>query len=639
MLAGEGACAMSSARMRQGRNPPRSRSHAESPNCLRLLPMKDSGSIVEDATAPIDAVEETNAQAEPPPYGAPALPEQHDFYKMPAKFGHVPVAEEPLGWDQKRRFEHLYPRVSLPFQIVERVEFGSSELQPNQLFFGDNLHVMRSLPSESVDVIYMDPPFFSQQNYNVLFGDRNELRSFRDIWEGGLNGYLVWLNARLYEMKRLLKPSGSLLAHCDWHASHYIKVELDKLFGYGGSAEEPGFKNEIVWHYGLGGSSGRYFPRKHDSVLWYSKGPGHYFNPPMVPATSQRMKGQLKKAPDVLAIPTINNQAHERIGYPTQKPEALLELLIEACCPEGGKVADPFCGGGTTPAVAQRLGRRWIACDISRVAVSITADRVSKVVEDQQREARRTGKQVSVPDFTVAHWGVYEISNLSKMAQDEFREFVLAAYEARPESTGSVIHGYKGKEPIYVGSPDPDVAIRKEQVAEFANAVLKRLGSGGVGTMIAWAFTEAGRRMAERIAAQEKVSLQFVKLRLIPLESPEFVAHVTSKHERYSELVTFVLPPTIRLKWQRVRPRRYRFDASESIALNSGATIINAQWDFEYRDYFTSTAGFELQRSKKGEPVLTAEYQFPTAGEHEIAVRVQDDLGGEAILRETVSAS
>ena len=157
--------------------------------------------------------------------------------------------------------------------------------------------------------------------------------------------------------------------------------------------------------------------------------------------------------------------------------------------------------------------------------------------------------------------------------------------------------------------------------------------------MIAWAFTPAARWMAERIAAQEKISLSFVKLRLIPLESPEFAAHVTSKHERYSELVTFVLPPTIRLKWQRVAPRKYRFDVSESIALNSGAKIINAQWDFEYRDYFTSTTGFELRRTKKGEPVLTAEYKFPSTGEYDIAVRVQDDLGGEAILRETVSVS
>jgi len=101
------------------------------------------------------------------------------------------------------------------------------ELEPNRLFWGDNLHVMRQLPSQSIDLIYIDPPFFSGRQYNVIFGDQNELRSFSDIWEGGMPGYLIWLNARLYEMKRLLKKTGSIYVHCDWHASHYIKVEMD----------------------------------------------------------------------------------------------------------------------------------------------------------------------------------------------------------------------------------------------------------------------------------------------------------------------------------------------------------------------------------------------------------------------------
>ena len=91
---------------------------------------------------------------------------------------------------------------------------------------------MRTLPSESVDLVYIDPPFFSNRVYNVIWGDEHEKRSFSDIWEGGLDGYLIWLNARLYEMKRLLKPTGSIYVHCDWHASHYIKVEMDKIFGY-----------------------------------------------------------------------------------------------------------------------------------------------------------------------------------------------------------------------------------------------------------------------------------------------------------------------------------------------------------------------------------------------------------------------
>ena len=160
-----------------------------------------------------------------------ALPEQEEFWRPPVRFGSVPVEKAPLGWDRRRGFRKLFPQVMLPFQVTERVSFGHPELEPNRLFWGDNLHVMRQLPSESIDLIYIDPPFFSGRQYNVIFGDRNELRSFSDIWEGGMPGYLIWLNARLFEMKRLLKKTGSIYVHCDWHASHYIKVEMDKIFG------------------------------------------------------------------------------------------------------------------------------------------------------------------------------------------------------------------------------------------------------------------------------------------------------------------------------------------------------------------------------------------------------------------------
>ncbi len=127
--------------------------------------LEDCESIVEEKTAP----------SEPSPDDAPSLPEQRDFYKMPAKFGHVPVAEAAPRLGSKASLRAPISRdVDLPFQIVERFEFGTPELKPNQLFFGDNLHVMRSLPSESIDLIYIDPPFFSQKTYNVLFGDRND---------------------------------------------------------------------------------------------------------------------------------------------------------------------------------------------------------------------------------------------------------------------------------------------------------------------------------------------------------------------------------------------------------------------------------------------------------------------------------
>src|SRR5690606_8589933 len=152
-----------------------------------------------------------------------------------------------------------------------------------------------------------------------------------------------------------LRPSASVLIHVDWRTSHRVRVLLDDLLG------EDRFVNHLIWRYGLGGSSPRRFARKHDDILWYCLAPDlDYFGPPMVPATSRRMAGRLKKATDVLDIPSINNMAAERTGYPTQKPLALLELLVSACCPPGGTVLDPCCGSGTTLVAAARSGRRGV---------------------------------------------------------------------------------------------------------------------------------------------------------------------------------------------------------------------------------------------------------------------------------------
>lgn len=283
---------------------------------------------------------------------ADALPQQEEFWRPPTRFGSVPVEKEPLGWDRRRGFRKLFPAVYLPFQVVERISFGHSDLEPNHLFWGDNLHVMRQLPSESIDLIYLDPPFFSGKQYNVIFGDQNELRSFSDIWEGGMPGYLIWLNARLYEMKRLLKKSGSICVHCDWHASHYIKIEMDKIFGHNN------FINEIVWCYSQGGRSGKRFGRKHDIIFWYSRSGKYVFNGDAVRVEmksgkesfggrletdedgrqyrlvygTKNAKGETRyykyyldegKVPEDCwtDINSLQSGVRERIGYPTQKPE------------------------------------------------------------------------------------------------------------------------------------------------------------------------------------------------------------------------------------------------------------------------------------------------------------------------------
>ena len=604
-----------------------------------------------------------------------SIPEQKEHFQLPTRFGAVPVDEAPLGWEIETRrhevkvtkFQHAYPTIRLPFQEVQRVEFGHgeqfleenkqdpkcAELFPtgaNRLFFGDNLHIMRQLPSESINLIYIDPPFFSGRNYNVIFGDKNEVRSFSDIWEGGMPGYLVWLNARLWEMKRLLKPTGSIYVHLDWHASHYVKVEMDKIFGY------DNFKNEIIWHYKRWSAQGKQFQRHHDSIMFYTRSPGGTFNvlyEPYSESTMKRWKGIKRRTTvlpdgklqqvedtegvkganmgDVWQLGLIIGANPERIGYPTQKPETLLENIIQACTNEGDIVADFFCGGGTTPAVAQRLNRRWIACDQSRIAVSITADRVAKVVEE------KIGKLFPVPDFTVEHWGIYEAPKLEDYPAEKFREFVVCAFGGRPEAISQFIHGSRDGVPLYVGSPSRRSRITKADVAQFAKAVYEERHANH-GIMLGWNFGPDARQAAEILAARENKRIDFVRLSLVWLEDDEFREHVVAKSADYAPLLSFIQPPEVRIKMQRISVLKYQFDVSESVSLNKDGVIANVQWDFDYRDgHFTSTQGYTFLRDKKtGRPLLVVEYEFEDKGERKIACSVQDDQGGERTVTQTI---
>ena len=591
-----------------------------------------------------------------PEQEAVEIPKQPEFYKLPVRFGSVPVDEAPLGWEvvtrerqtKVTRFQHAYPTIRLPFQEAQRVEFGHKEeflkqnekdpklkeLFPtgaNRLFFGDCLHVMRQLPSNSIDLIYIDPPFFSGRNYNVIFGDKNEVRSFNDIWEGGMPGYLVWLNARLYEMKRLLKPTGSIFVHLDWHASHYVKVEMDKIF----SADR--FLNEVVWQYKTGGTSKRWFGRKHDTLLVYSKGSDYVFNPTKEKSYLMHKYGfsniEIKQdengyytevgVRDVWDVAALRGNQPETLGYPTQKPEALLERVINACSDKGAVVADFFAGGGTTPAVAQRLNRRWIACDQSRIAVAITADRITRVVEE------KIGKVFPVPDFTVEHWGIYEIPQLEKASPERFREFVVRAFGGKPENVSPSIHGTRHGIPLYVGHPSRTTRITKDDVVRFAEAIFKERRSN-FGTMLAWNFSPDAKRAIEILAARENKRIDFVRLTPVRLESDDFREHTRSLHKNYGDLLSFVQPPEVRVNVKRVAKLKYEFDVSESVSLNKDGVLANVQWDFDYRDRFSTTAGYAFLRDKKtGRAQLIAEYEFDSAGRKKIACSVQDDQGGE----------
>ena len=237
---------------------------------------------------------------------------------------------------------------------------------PGRLLQADALDLARRLAPGSVDLVYLDPPFFTGR---TLKG--RGVQAFADRWDGDIDAYLGWLEPLLVALRDALKPTGSIYVHLDWHAVHYAKVLMDRIFGY------DAFLNEVIWLYGLGGSSNRRWPRKHDNLLWYARDVGrHWFEAARVPATSQRMRGQLKKAPDWWEIPALNNMARERTGYPTQKPVALLDRIVRSSCPPRGLVVDPCCGSGTTAVAAHAAGRAFVVGDRKAEAIEVTRERL-----------------------------------------------------------------------------------------------------------------------------------------------------------------------------------------------------------------------------------------------------------------------
>jgi len=329
----------------------------------------------------------------------------------------------------------------------------NEEILPvNRLILGDNLEIMKTLESESVDLIYLDPPFFSNRNYEVIWGDEGEIRSFKDRWSGGIDHYIYWLKERVEQMYRVLKKNGSLFLHCDWHANAYIRVHvLDKLLG------EINFINEFVWKRCFNRSSISKAARKnYDTIFYYAKSKQYTFNqvfmelseaslkiyknqdekglyrfvPLLVSGTRKGVTGKpwrgidpnkqgqegmhwvtthdkldeydkqglvyfppkgvtpqlkyyLEQSPGVPVSEVWDDiklvQGNESIGYPTQKPEALLERIIKMASNEGDLVLDPFMGGGTTMAVAEKLGRQWIGIDQSVQAIKVSELRLKKL--------------------------------------------------------------------------------------------------------------------------------------------------------------------------------------------------------------------------------------------------------------------
>jgi len=358
-----------------------------------------------------------------------------------------------LQWVGKRPLDKVeyYP-------AQEKEFYGDKNSKDfNKLFWGDNLQVLAHLLKEyrsKIDLIYIDPPFDSKAEYvrkvqlrgEEIKGEQHsflEEKQYTDIWEK--DEYLQFMYERLLLMKELLSDTGSFYLHCDWHRGTYLRLLLDEVFG------EQNFVNEIIWHYDQGARGKEHFAYKHDNIYCYAKNKIKYtFNweKVLVPFESGMTEwrytkgGQKGKPIPEGKVPTdvwgntfaegeivnllFNTMSVERTDYPTQKPETLLERIIKASSNEGDIVADFFVGSGTTPAVAQKFGRKWVACDINLGAIQTTTKRLNQIINEQQEEKDKNFKGLSA-------FKIYNVNDYDVFKNElEAKEVVMEMYGVEP---------------------------------------------------------------------------------------------------------------------------------------------------------------------------------------------------------------
>ncbi len=517
----------------------------------------------------------------------------------------------------------------------------------NQLILGDNLEILKKIESNTVDLIYLDPPFFSNRTYEVIWGDSGEVRSFDDRFSGGIDHYISWLKERVIEMHRILKPTGVIFLHCDWHANSYIRVYiLDKIFG------EKNFLNEILWTYNTyQGQVKTYFAKKHDTIFFYSKTAKYTFHQQEgtnieesvnflrwqnyivdgnkimgsnYPKTDSRFTQRLdawkrKNGRDPLpddvifevksfAIPDYWTDIQaldpkdktERIGYPTQKPEKLLERIINSASNEGDLILDPFVGGGTTIAVADKLNRRWIGIDQSVQAVKVTEYRLNL----QQG-------LFSSPFIVQLH--KYDYDTLRYKDAFEFENFIVTAFGGRPNIKQRGDLGLDGKTteniPIQVKRSDN---IGRNVIDNFLSAIQrsdKKLYDKNIaekkpaGFIIAFSFGKGATQEVARLKNEENIIIKLVTVEdIIPIaKKPSLTVTISDKGKDNKGL------------------REIDFIAKAK----SEAGIEFFSWDFDYKD---NKFKAEILLDKTG--VQTFKFK---AGLHQIAVKVIDNDGLENI--------
>jgi len=374
----------------------------------------------------------------------------------------------------------------------------------NVIYCGDCLDILKQFPDNCIDLIYLDPPFFSNKQYEIIWGNHAELRAFGDRWKGGINHYIGWMKERLEQCQRVLKKTGLIYLHCDWHASHYLKIMMDKIF------TENNFKNEIVWCYGGGGMPKQDFGRKHDIILRYSKTSKYTFHPLFKPYAETTLKvGRHStlsggKPLNVKGTPItdwwsdlkdLTSYSKEWLGYPTQKPESLLQRIIETSCNKEDIVLDPMVGGGTTIAVAHKLGRKWIGIDVSPTACKVAQKRM---------------RSLGVRNIVVL--GLPKsVAELKKLPHFEFQNWVCNQLSGRISDKKSGDMGIDGwtfdNVPIQVKQSED---VGRNVIDNFETAI--RRGEKKKGIIVAFSFGKGAVEEVARVKETEGLDIKLLNV-------------------------------------------------------------------------------------------------------------------------------
>ncbi len=444
------------------------------------------------------------------------LPDKYRFLLFEDK------REVELVWNGK---SNEVCNVVLPFQTIEQIDeprkgttsdYKHSLLTldsrgrqdkgwTNKLIWGDNKLILSSLKNgpmrEEIErqgglkLIYIDPPFDVGADFSmdIEIGDETftknpnilEEIAYRDTWGKGADSFISMIYERVKLMRDLLADDGSIYVHCDWRVTSYIREVLDEVFS------KELFCNEIIWLYTGPSAANQHFPRKHDTIYWYSKTNKKIFNSNAIRVSYkadfttargvyaqkeydenfQKQRHELGKVPEDWwnHVSNVSAWRNELIGYPTQKPEALLERIIKASSNEGDLVADFFCGSGTLPAVAEKLGRKWIATDLGKFAIHTTRKRLLGV----QRQLKKEGKPYRA--FEVLNLGKYERQHyigVNENLRDEerriqqeqkeaaFLDLILKAYKAEKVNGFESFQGKKQGRMVVVGPINVPVSRR-----------------------------------------------------------------------------------------------------------------------------------------------------------------------------------